>query len=142
MLGAPMFLSLAFERTSALLQVAAEVDDLVDRDDLQHAEPLMRAAAARILSGCNKHQHWASAGGLPCPLSGSTAASEAAPRPLFLARFHAAWIYAELATMFTSLLERQQQYGEACGVLRALLGGSACPSRRYFLPLPMGPDSC
>jgi hypothetical protein len=50
--------------------------------------------------------------------------------PLFLARFHAAWIHTELATMYTSHLERQREYEAACALLRALLGGSTCPSRR------------
>jgi hypothetical protein len=51
--------------------------------------------------------------------------------PLFLARFDAVWIYAELATMYVSHVEKLREYELACNVLRALLGGSACPSRRY-----------
>jgi hypothetical protein len=50
--------------------------------------------------------------------------------PLFLARFDAAWIYAELTTMYVSHLERVREYELACDLLRALLGGSACPGRR------------
>jgi hypothetical protein len=52
------------------------------------------------------------------------------PVPLFLARFDAAWVHAELATMYVSHLEKERQYGDACALLRALLGGSACPGRR------------
>lgn len=54
-------------------------------------------------------------------------------QPLFLARFDAAWIYGELATMYVSYLEKKRQYKEACTLLRALLGGSACPLRRCAL---------
>lgn len=59
-----------------------------------------------------------------------TEAADGAPQPLFLARFDAAWIYCELATMYVSYLEKKKKYKEACGLLRALLGGSACPLRR------------
>lgn len=63
----------------------------------------------------------------------NTAVVEAPLEPLFLARFDAAWIHCELATMYVSYLERQKEYREACELLRALLGGSACPSRRCSL---------
>ena len=56
--------------------------------------------------------------------------------PLFLARFDAAWIDAELATMYNSHLEKKKEYEQSCALLRALLGGSACPARRCALSFP------
>lgn len=197
------------------MQIAGQVDTLVDNQDTAAAVPLMRRAAQEVLAGRNKLMAWASGGPLPCPLAeplcpvgrkacvewfrrrrrsspdaefttGSAApisvyksaidcggsdgvdtpgtspcqshaegnqsecltllrgsqnkasseactdASEAADtlEPLFLARFDAAWIFCELATMYVSYLERQKEYQEACELLQALLGGSACPSRR------------
>lgn len=90
----------------------------------------MQAAAARIAAGDHKRRVWTSGSALPCPLATPDSAAAAAAAPLFLARFDAAWIYAELTTMLCSFLERQQQYAEACTLLQALLGGSACPARR------------
>lgn len=58
------------------------------------------------------------------------AAQQSVQEPLFLARFDAAWIYGELATMYVGYLEKKRQYKEACTLLRALLGGTACPLRR------------
>lgn len=58
------------------------------------------------------------------------AAEQSVHEPLFLARFDAAWIYGELATMYAGYLEKKREYTEACTLLRALLGGSACPLRR------------
>ncbi|GIL90767.1 hypothetical protein Vretifemale_18441, partial [Volvox reticuliferus] len=52
------------------------------------------------------------------------------PQQQFLARFCAAWIYASMATVGVSLLERQRRYGEAVALLRQLLQGRCCPGRR------------
>lgn len=197
------------------MQVAGQVDTLIDRQDTAAAVPLMRNAAAEVLAGRNKWLAWSSGGPLPCPLAeplcpgsgracvesfklkirarrgvnplagspftcsvaeqsfnlacidssnmntmaghhaqtGSQATNDADPvrrngaseiiervsnapkleeplEPLFLARFDAAWIHCELATMYVSYLERQKEYREACELLQALIGGSACPSRR------------
>jgi hypothetical protein len=198
------------------VQMAAQVDTLVDEGDTESAAPIMKAAAEHILAGRNKWFVWTSGGGLPCPLSaplcaakrvqqrtwspeaagtsnttaqqatGTTSsqpcsssarcqepdhrpspdgaacasapastdgmdAEEAHPHrssdacasgveskqlePLFLARFDAAWVYAEMATMYVSYLEKKRHYSEACTVLRALLGGSVCPLRRCCWPL-------
>ncbi len=51
-------------------------------------------------------------------------------QPLFLARFHAAWVHAGMATVGVSLLEKQRRYEEAVDLLQRLLGGNCCPSRR------------
>lgn len=214
------------------LQVAGDVDTLIDEERTAEAVPLLSAAAQRILRGEHKRRIWVSGGALLCPLEapqdaqagsvdltddraagagvhdaglgvhdadtadvqeerapeacadqstsacsaqatapervpGGSAATHAVsysgaaaapilgdqachkspapqpvqseadgaptappPVPLFLARFDAAWIYAELATMYVSHLEKQRQYEAACSLLRALLGGSACPARR------------
>jgi hypothetical protein len=162
------------------VQMAAQVDTLVDEGQVERAAPIMQAAADKILAGRHKWFVWTSGGSLTCPLAaplrtcGSQPAipsvaqsarvcpsnspgddgcidlasddspgriespgdksghqqTDEADAPLFLARFDAAWIYGELATMHVSYLEKKRQYNEACTLLRALLGGSACPLRR------------
>lgn len=197
------------------MQVAGQVDMLVDAQDTAAAVPLMREAAAAVLTGRNKWLAWSSGGPLPCPLAeplcpadskacaawfkqfahrptaidgnshppesnskhtlqpveceafvqggtvqptapvhdgddavlhdpaGGEHTGEGGLEPLFLARFDAAWILCELATMYVSYLERQKQYREACELLRALLGGAACPSRRHAPPPPrLAPKLC
>ena len=52
--------------------------------------------------------------------------------PLFLVRFCAAWVYAGMATVGVSILEKKRQYREAVERLRCLLGGNCCPSRRGY----------
>jgi Fanconi-associated nuclease 1 len=49
---------------------------------------------------------------------------------MFLARFTAAWVYAEMGTVAVALLEKQQQYRGAVELLQLLLGGNACVGRR------------
>ena len=44
------------------------------------------------------------------------------PQTDFLMRYSAAWVYATMATIAVSLLEKEKQYQEACELLRKLLG--------------------
>ena len=44
------------------------------------------------------------------------------PQSDFLMRYSAAWVYATMATIAVSLLEKENQYQQACELLRKLLG--------------------
>ncbi|KAG2484067.1 hypothetical protein HYH03_017087 [Edaphochlamys debaryana] len=61
---------------------------------------------------------------------GTSGGGGSRPAHQFLARFSAGWVYASMATVGVSLLERQRRYAEALGLLRALLRGRCCPGRR------------
>ncbi len=56
--------------------------------------------------------------------------SSVGPRPLYLARFCSAWVYAGMCTVGVSLLEKGRRYEEAVSTLRGLLEGKCCPGRR------------
>ena len=44
------------------------------------------------------------------------------PEREFLMHFSAAWVYATMATIQVSILEKEKRYAEACELLRMLLG--------------------
>jgi hypothetical protein len=44
------------------------------------------------------------------------------PETDFLMRYSAAWVYTTMATVAVSILEREKRFGEACELLRKLLG--------------------
>lgn len=52
------------------------------------------------------------------------------PDDAFLARFSAAWVFAMVATLGVSVLEREHRYVEAVKMLKMLLNQSTCPGRR------------
>lgn len=67
---------------------------------------------------------------MPAAAGPKGASSGAAARPLFFARFCAGWVHASLGTIAVSLLERDKAWDAAVELLRLLLGGNACLSRR------------
>jgi len=127
---------------SALSPVPNPCSCLNQQQQQQHQQQHQEAGQAAQEAG----QAAASAQAEPAPAAPAPAEPTAAPacacirRPLFLARFSAAWVYAGMATCAVSLLEAARRYQEAGELLQALLGGNACPARRGYWWLRLSID--
>jgi hypothetical protein len=129
---------LEYERAladAAALEASLAVDDA--RGAWRALKPALEAVQAR---GAHKAVVWAELEGAPVPNppppvaggggGGGAPSATPPPPPLFLARFSAAWVYASMATVAVSLLEKEKRHREAVDLVQCLLGGNACPARR------------
>ena len=119
--------SSSLEAYSHALRQETALEAAIRKNALSEIERLLEPAW-KVLS-LNLHKAPWTGGGPRDALPNDVSFPGKAP-PLFLARFSATWVYVRMATEGVTFLEKRKRHEKCVELLRCLLGGNACPSKR------------